>query len=58
MVQDKGRKEQVPTAIGGAGGLSFTFQKIKPGSRVRPKVEKDGEDKDFVLSVEGKEIHR
>ncbi len=63
---DKMTEEQKvshPSTGGSVGGVSFTFQKKKSGSRVRPregneKGEGNAEGKDFVLSVEGKEIRR
>ena len=43
-----------------SSGISFTFQKKSVGARVRREggSEEREEEKDFVISLEGKEIQR
>lgn len=57
----EGRDSSTAASGVGTGGLSFSFQKTKVGSRVRRReggAREDGDERDFILSVEGKEIQR
>ena len=60
--ESRGGKELEAVNPPTGGGISFTFQKKTSGSRVRreegKRTDGEAEEKDFVLSLEGREIHR